>query len=352
MKEIKEKYKLLSFEINERITVANVMNYEANSDYVKTIKKMMAEKSKLKTEIEKYYQNIRASRIGAYETITEFFERMDSVLEKDLNGNILHNYYKLGIDALDNEFFNGKGVYSNSLISIGADSAVGKTTLALQIVSSLAQQDVKTQFFSFEMGDVQFFNEIHPQSKNKLKSIVNSKYKDNITLDFSSRDVKDLATAIQIRAEDGVGAFIIDSYLSVYAGDNEYQKMTELTDMLATMKKELGVLIIIIAQISKSDSINNVYDFHGGNKLKYESDVALFIQLLDGEKDTTKRMMYCEKNRIFEENQRKGIVTEYNRETHKIEKISDLKTYTNNPEIKKSEKWAKKLKAKNENINS
>lgn len=344
MKEIKQRYKLLSFEINERIKIANTMEYEANSDYVKNIKSMIKEKGKLKSEIEKYFDEIRASRVGAYETISEFFERMDSILEKDIDGNVLHHYYKLGIDALDNEFFNGKGVYQNSLISIGADSAVGKTTLALQIVSSLAQQDVKTQFFSFEMGDIQFFNEIHPQAKNKLKSIMQSKYKDNITLDFSSRDVRDLATAIQLRAEDGVGAFIIDSYLSIYAGDNEYQKMTELTDMLATMKKELGVLIIIIAQISKSDSKDNIYDFHGGNKLKYESDVALFIQLIQGEEDTTKRLMYCEKNRIFEENQRKGIITEYNRENHKIKKISDLKAYTNNPDIKKSEKWAKKIK--------
>lgn len=346
MKQIKERYKKLSFEINERIKVANVMQYDSKNDYVKTIKAMMIEKSKIKVDIEKYYQDIRANRIGAYETITEFFERMDTILEKDNQGNILHNYYKLGIDALDNEFFNGKGVYSNSLISIGADSAVGKTTLALQIVSSLAKQEVKTQFFSFEMGEIQFFNEIDPQAKNKLKAIINSEYKDNITLDFSSRQVNDLATAIQLRAEDGVGAFVIDSYLSIYAGDNEYQKMTELTDMLATMKKELGVLIIIIAQISKSDSKDNIYDFHGGNKLKYESDVALFIKLLDGEEDTTKRLMWCEKNRIFEENQRIGMVTEYNRESHKIEKISDLKTYTNNPEIKKSEKWANRLKAK------
>ena len=57
---------------------------------------------------------------------------------------------------------------------------------------------------------------------------------------------------------------------------------------------------------SSGNSKDNIYDFHGGNKLKYESDVALFIQLLQGEEDTTKRLMYCEKNRIFEENQRKG----------------------------------------------
>lgn len=347
MKEIKQRYKLLSFEINERIKTANIMGYESNSNYVKTIKEMMKEKASLKIKIEKYFDDIRASRVGAYETISEFFERMDSILEKDADGNVLHHYYKLGIDALDNEFFNGKGVYQNSLISIGADSAVGKTTLALQIVSSLAQQDVKTQFFSFEMGDIQFFNEIHPQAKNKLKSIMQSKYKDNVTLDFSSRDVNDLATAIQLRAEDGVGAFIIDSFMSIYTSSNEEKsKMRELTDMLATMKKELGVLIIIIAQISKSDSSNNIFEFAGGTNLKYESDVSLFIQLLKDEENSTKRLMYCEKNRVFEENQKKGIVTEYNRETHKIEKISDFKTYTNDPQIKKGEGWAKKIKGK------
>lgn len=345
MIEKKERYRALSFDISQRIEVANTMEYKSDSEYVKNIKIIQKEKEQLKKEIEKYFDDKRSSRIGAYETISEFFERMDSVLDKDVDGKVLHHYYKLGIDALDNEFFNGKGVYQNSLISIGADSAVGKTTLALQIISSLAQQDVKTQFFSFEMGDIQFFNEIHPAAKNKLKSIVQSKYKDNITLDFSSRDIKDLATAIQIRAEDGVGAFVIDSFLSIYTNnEDEKSKMRELTDMLATMKKELGVLIIIIAQVSKYDSVNKNFEFAGGNNLKYESDVSLFIQLVDGEENSTKRLMYCEKNRIFEENQKKGIITEYNRETHKIEKLQDWSKDKNQNQISKASVWAGKIK--------
>jgi hypothetical protein len=63
----------LNFEINERIKIANTMEYEANSDYVKNIKSMIKEKGKLKSEIEKYFDEIRASRVGAYETISEFF---------------------------------------------------------------------------------------------------------------------------------------------------------------------------------------------------------------------------------------------------------------------------------------
>lgn len=345
MKEIKEQYREIGFEINERIRVSNIMQYASNSDYVIGIKKLMNKKSELKKQIEQYYEEVRSSRVGSYETITEFFDRMNSVLEKDDDGNVLHHYYKLGIDALDKEFFYGKGVYSNSFIAIGADSAVGKTTLALQIVSSLAKQDVKTQFFSFEMGDIQFFNEIDPSAKNKLKSIINSEYKDNITIDFSSRSIDDLSTAIQLRAEDGVGAFVIDSYLSIYTGENEINKMIQLTDMLASMKKDLGILIILIAQISKSDSKEKINEFQGGTRLKYESDVALFIKLVDGEEDSTKRLMYCEKNRIFEDRQRIGIITEYNRETHKIEKISDSKTYIGNDKnLSKADGWAKALK--------
>lgn len=345
MNDIKEAYKNLSIEIGERIDVANKLGYKQNSEYVKNIKQLIKRKDELKKEINDFYTSKLSSRVGMYETISEFFDRMDSTLEKDDEGNVLQHYYKLGINALDEEFFDGKGVFSNSMIAIGADSAVGKTTLALQIVANLAKQEVKTQFFSFEMGDVQFYNEIAPQAKNKLKAIANSEYADNVSLDFHSRKIDDLSTAIQIRAEDGVGAFVIDSYLSVYAGDNEYQKMTELADMLSTMKKELGILIIIIAQISKSDSQNGVFDFHGGNKLKYESDVALFIQLIEGEEDSTKRMMYCEKNRIFEDRQRIGIITDYNRETHKVEKLCNKKDYVPQKHAK-AEVFASKLRKK------
>lgn len=41
------------------------MQYDSKNDYVKTIKAMMIEKSKIKVDsFEKYYQDIRANRIG------------------------------------------------------------------------------------------------------------------------------------------------------------------------------------------------------------------------------------------------------------------------------------------------
>ncbi len=323
-------YRELISTISERQNVELVMGdkiLQSDENYFEETDRLIRNKNILSKDIAEYYERARSGRVGMYETVNEFIERMDNTMEKDEDGHVLQKYYKLGINAIDEEFFNGKGVFSNAFIAIGADSGVGKTTLALNIIASFAKQGVKSQFFSFEMGDIQFFNEISPEAKNKLKSIMDTEYADNLTLDFHSRDIEDLANSIQSRYRDGVKAFVIDSYLSIYAGHDEFRKMKEVVDMLATLKKELGILIILIGQISKSDSFNEIYDFHGGNILKYESDVALFIKLLEGEEDTTKRLMHCEKNRIFEENAKKGIITEYNRETHKIEKLCNVKDY-------------------------
>ena len=321
--------RFLADTISDRLRVQTVFGYtlDKNREYIQETNRLIIKKKELIKELEGYYEDVLKARVGKYENVNEFLDRMESISNTDDNGQIVFDYYKLGINAIDDEFFNGQGVFQNSLIAIGADSAVGKTTLALQMISDLAYQGVKSQFFSFEMGDRQFFNEISPQAKNKLSKIAKTSFAENLFLDFHSRDIRDLANSIQMRAEDGVKAFVIDSYLSIYAGNDDFKKMKDVVDMLATLKKELGILIIVIAQISKRDSFNNVYDFHGGTTLKYECDVALFIKLLEGEENTTKRHIHCEKNRIFEDKQKYGIVTEYNRETHKIEKISLFSDY-------------------------
>jgi predicted ATP-dependent serine protease len=325
----KEMIRHLSNEISDRHHVAAVMNYDmaSNKEYVTETNRLIKQKQELSKKLEEHYLEILNARVGMYENVNEFIDRMESTANTDSEGNIVFDYFKLGISAIDDEFFNGKGVFQNSFIAIGADSSTGKTTLALQMIANLAYQNIQSQFYSFEMGDRQFFNEIAPQAKNKLAKIAKTEYAKNLFLDFHSRTIKDLAMSIQMRAEDGVRAFVIDSYLSIYAGTDDFKKMKEVVDMLATLKKELGILIILIAQISKSDSFNNVWDFHGGTTLKYESDVALFIRLLDGEENTTKRHIHCDKNRIFEDKQKYGIVTDYNRETHKIEKVCLFKDY-------------------------
>ena len=318
-----KEYRDLTEVITQRLLVQNTL--EAPLDYYTETDKLIKRKQILKKQIVAYYDGIRSARHGGYETLPEYYKRMTDTMDLDDDGLIISKKYKLGIDVIDQEWLHGKGVASNALIAIGAESGVGKSSFAFMIMQSLAKQDVKTHFCSLEMGDVQLFSEINPAEKNKLKEIINSPYADNITIDFSSRDVDDLATTIQTLHDEGARAFIIDSYISIYSNGGEFEKMKIVVDMLATLKKELGVLIILIAQISKGDARNDVFDFAGGNILKYESDLALFIRKVEGEEDTTKRHIHCEKNRIFEDKVGYGIITEYDRESHKIVKICNAK---------------------------
>jgi len=340
--EIKE-YRELTEVISQRILVQNTL--DASDEYYTITDDLIKRKQMLKKHIVSYYDGIRSARHGGYETLSEYYKRMTDTMDLDDDGLIISKKYKLGIDVIDQEWLNSKGVSSNALIAIGAESGVGKSSFAFMIMQSLAKQDVKTHFCSLEMGDIQLFSEINPAEKNKLKEIINSHYADNITIDFNSRDVDDLATTIQTLHSEGARAFIIDSYISIYANGNEFDKMKIVVDMLATLKKELGILIILIAQISKGDARNDVFDFAGGNILKYESDLALFIRKIEGEEETTKRHIHCEKNRIFEDKVGYGIITEYDRESHKIVKICNVKDYSSDDKIKKSEKWASRLKA-------
>lgn len=325
MTELKQTYRDLTEIISQRVLVQNTI--DTTIDYQNETDRLLREKQKTKKNLISYYDDIRSARHGGYETLPEYMERMESTLELDDDGVVLIKKYKLGIDVIDQEFLNGQGVTSSALVSIGAESGVGKSSFAFMIMGSLASQGIKTHFCSLEMGDVQMFSEINPQEKNKLKSILKTDYAGNITIDFSSRDVEDLATTIQTMVDEGVKAFVIDSYISIYTSGSEYDKMKIVVDMLATLKKELNILVIIIAQISKSDAKDDIFDFHGGNILKYESDLALFIKKLEGEEHTTKRHIHCEKNRIFEERVSYGIVTDYNREEHKIIKLSDFNDY-------------------------
>jgi predicted ATP-dependent serine protease len=325
MTTLKERHRGLVEIISQRVLVQNTISTDLT--YQNETMRLIKLKKTTRDELINYYDGVRASRHGQYETLPEYMDRMKNTLELNDDGEVIIEKYKLGIDVIDNEFLDGKGVTSSALVAIGAESGVGKSSFAFMIMGSLAKQNIKTHFCSLEMGDVQMFSEISPQEKNKLESIVSTDYANNITIDFTSREVDDLGTTIQTMADNGVKAFVIDSYISIYTRGSEFEKMKVVVDMLATLKKELNILIIIIAQISKADARDDVFDFHGGNILKYESDLALFIRKIEGEEETTKRHIHCEKNRIVEASSGYGIVTEYCRTSHKIEKISNFKDY-------------------------
>jgi len=214
MTELQQLYRDLTNIISNRINVQNTI--KTDLEYQKETDRLLQQKDKTRNELIKYYDSIRASRHGGYETLPEYMERMKNTLELNDDGEVIVKRYKLGIDVIDNEFLDGRGITSNALVAIGAESGVGKSSFAFMIMGSLAKQDVQVHFCSLEMGDVQMYSEISSAEKNKLEDILHTDYASNITIDFTSRDVDDLATTIQTMHSQGVKAFIIDSYISIY----------------------------------------------------------------------------------------------------------------------------------------
>ena len=80
-----------------------------------------------------------------------------------------------------------------------------------------------------------------------------------------------------------------------YKGDNEPNKIGEIHAELAQMCQELGIIIFLITQLSKSDIRNKGMSGLGSVKSDYEADMKLLI--LKDDKQENKRHVEIKKNR-------------------------------------------------------
>jgi len=209
-----------------------------------------------------------------------YIERMMLNVEVDELGNIIKSKkYHLGVEVIDSEWLNSEGISKGCLVTLGAESGVGKTELSILFMQSFARQDRKVLFASLEMGAEQLF-ELAVQ-EGKFKSIEdNETYRNNLNISFDISNINDLADTITIANRDkGIDVFVIDSYLPIETGfKNSRDNMDAITKMLDEMKRTLNVTIVLIAQWSRADAKDGYYDFSGGTTLKYLSDFVLFIE--------------------------------------------------------------------------
>lgn len=80
-----------------------------------------------------------------------------------------------------------------------------------------------------------------------------------------------------------------------FKGDNEPNKIGEVQAELAAMCQELGIVIFLITQLSKSDIRNKTMSGLGSVKSDYEADMKLLI--LKDDKEENKRYVEIKKNR-------------------------------------------------------
>lgn len=195
-----------------------------------------------------------------------------------------------GIPLLDNALHGG--IELHQLVHIGGESGTGKTMLTLQILHNVAGY-FGSLFLSFEMPRWKM-------AKRMMKFGKESSNFNNYFITDSGRDISEVKRTIKKWVSKyNIKFVVIDSEMKIthrsYQGQNEPNKIGEIHAELATMCQELGIVIFLITQLSKSDIRNKTMSGLGSVKSDYEADMKLLI--LKDDKQENKRYVEIKKNR-------------------------------------------------------
>ena len=195
-----------------------------------------------------------------------------------------------GLPLLDNALHGG--IELHQLVHIGGESGAGKTMLTLQILNNVASH-FGSLFLSFEMPRWKM-------AKRMAKFENNSSSFNNYFITDSGRDINEVKRTIKKWvSKHNIKFVVIDSEMKIthrsYQGQNEPNKIGEIHAELSAMCQELGIIIFLITQLSKSDIRNKTMSGLGSVKSDYEADMKLLI--LKDDKQENKRYVEIKKNR-------------------------------------------------------
>ena len=195
-----------------------------------------------------------------------------------------------GLSLLDNALYGG--IELHQLVHIGGESGAGKTMLTLQILNNVSAH-FGSLFLSFEMPRWKM-------AKRMKKFEKESTGFNNYFITDSGRDISEIKRTIKKWvSKHNIKFVVIDSEMKIthksFKGDNEPNKIGEVQAELAAMCQELGLVIFLITQLSKSDIRNKTMSGLGSVKSDYEADMKLLI--LKDDKVENKRYVEIKKNR-------------------------------------------------------
>ena len=250
------------------------------------MKIMIAEENDANTIVE-YAENFLIS-LDAIDQVDEPITMAEAIIEFDNTKE--PPKIETGLPLLDNAL-NG-GIELHQLVHIGGESGAGKTMLTLQILNNVAAY-FGSLFLSFEMPRWKM-------AKRMKKFEKESKGFHNYFITDSGRDIDEIKRTIKKWvAKHDIKFVVIDSEMKIthrsFQGDNEPNRIGEVQAELAQLCQELGLVIFLITQLSKSDIRNKTMSGLGSVKSDYEADMKLLI--LKDDKQENKRYVEIKKNR-------------------------------------------------------
>ena len=188
-----------------------------------------------------------------------------------------------GISELDRVL--GGGIVKGSLVLVGGDPGIGKSTLLLQMCAKLADKNVSVLYVSGEESERQIA--IRSERLGRQSSDM---------LLYCETDIEKIETAIENGKPEVV---IVDSIQTMYSSKADsaagsISQVREVTSTLLRISKGLGVSVFIVGHVTKEGTVA------GPRTLEHMVDTVLYFE---GEDVASYRILRAVKNRFGSTNE-------------------------------------------------
>lgn len=234
----------------------------------------------------KYYG--RCPQCQAWNSLVESANPEDEEAADSVPGNVPQKISEIdpqeikrlitGMDEFDRVL--GGGIVTHSVILIGGEPGVGKSTLLLEVSAVLSEKGKKVLYYSGEESAVQI----------KIRAERLAIHSDNIYL-FTIGTLEDLQRHVKEIKPDFL---IIDSIQTITSKkisslSGSVSSLRYVTAAIIELAKKNGITVFIIGHITKEGQLA------GPKTLEHMVDAVLYFQ---GEMQTDIRLLRAEKNRF------------------------------------------------------
>ena len=216
-------------------------------------------------------------RAGGTRTLAEGGSVAVTPRLRDVSGSESRRW-KTGIDEFD--FVLGGGIVPGSMILIGGEPGIGKSTLLLQVAARLQSAGQSTLYASGEESALQI----------KLRADRLAEDAGDVTLLSETN----LETVLTTAAAAAPAVLVVDSIQTVFTGDLEgapgnVGQVRECAARLMRFAKESGTAVFVVGHVTKGGGIA------GPKTLEHIVDTVLYFE---GENSLDHRVLRATKNRF------------------------------------------------------
>ena len=199
------------------------------------------------------------------------------------------------------------GMHASDLVILAGRPSMGKTSLATNIAFNAARAGTPVAFFSLEMSSEQLATRILaeeteiPSEKLRRGDITDDEFtrkivpasKELAQLPFYIDDTGAISISLlrsrarRLKRTNNIGMIIVD-YLQLVRGsnsrrnDNRVQEISEVTQALKALAKDLQVPVIALSQLSRAvesrdDKRPQLSDLRESGAIEQDADVVMFV---------------------------------------------------------------------------